>query len=28
MAQATNVLADVLQDRSPLRIFFVHYIAQ
>lgn len=28
VAQATNVLADVLQDRSPLRIFFVHYIAQ
>ena len=28
MAQATNVLADVLQDRSPLWIFFVHYIAQ
>ena len=28
MAQATNVLADVLQDRGPLWIFFVHYIAQ
>lgn len=27
MAQAPDVLADVLQDRSPLRIFFVHYIA-
>ncbi len=27
MAQATNVLADVLQDRGPLWIFFVHYIA-
>lgn len=27
MAQATNVLTDVLQDRSPLRGIFVHYIA-
>lgn len=28
MTQATHILADVLQDRGPLRIFFVHYIAQ
>lgn len=28
MTQATNILADMLQDRGPLRIFFVHYIAQ
>lgn len=27
MAQTTNVLADVLQDRSPWRGIFVHYIA-
>ncbi|MNO81324.1 putative DMT superfamily transporter inner membrane protein [compost metagenome] len=27
MAQPTNVLADVLQDRSPGRGIFVHYIA-
>ena len=27
MAQASNVLADVLEDRSPLGRIFVHYIA-
>ena len=27
MAQAPNILADVLQDRSPRRGIFVHYIA-
>lgn len=28
MAQPPDVLTDVLQDRSALWIFFVHYIAQ